>query len=179
MWSPELYRSALLFAARAHSGQMIPGTELPYIIHCVNVCSEAMHAALLREGTDTDLCIACGLLHDIIEDTGTARNLLREKFGEKVFSGVLALTKDNTLPKEHRMADSLERIKKQPHEIWIVKMADRIVNLAPPPAGWTAEKITAYRDEAVVIFEELRDADGNIASRLLSKINEYGQYITR
>jgi (p)ppGpp synthase/HD superfamily hydrolase len=74
------------------------------------------------------------------------------------------------------MADSLKRIKEQPHEIWMVKMSDRIVNLAPPPAHWTKEKIKAYRDEAVLIHDALKDADRNLAARLMEKIGLYLQY---
>jgi len=141
MWSQELYRKALLAAAHAHTGQKIPGSDLPYIIHCVNVCSEVLHAALLRGGTDIDLCVACSLLHDTLEDTDMPAALIQEKFGDRVLAGIEALTKNMKLSGEQRMADSLERIKGQPREIWMVKMADRIVNLAPPPPHWTKEKI--------------------------------------
>ena len=176
MWSTELYRRALLFAAHAHSGQNIPGTGLPYIIHCVNVCNEVLHAALLRKDTDTDLCVTCGLLHDIVEDTKTPTGLLQEKFGNRVISGILALTKNKNLPKDKRMADSLNRIKEQPAEIQMVKMADRIVNLAPPPQDWTKEKISNYRNEAVEIYEALKNADKNLADKLIKKIESYRQY---
>lgn len=176
MWSQELYRKALLTAAHAHSGQSLPGTDLPYIIHCVNVCSEVLHAALQRTDTNADLCVACSLLHDTVEDTGIPHGLLAEKFGGRVLSGVLALTKNRDLPEPERMRDSLERIMKQPHEIWMVKMADRIVNLAPPPPHWTKEKITHYREEAVMIYQALKDADSNLAARLTEKIESYREY---
>lgn len=176
MWSQKLYREALLASAHAHSGQRIPGTELPYVIHCVNVCSEVLHAALLRKGTDTDLCVACSLLHDTIEDTEVPLSFLMNKFGERVLSGICALTKNKDLPETERMPDSLKRIKEQPKEIWMVKMADRIVNLAPPPVHWTKEKISAYRDEALVIYEALKDADDKLSARLLQKIEDYTSY---
>ena len=176
MWSQELYREALLAAAHAHSGQKIPGTSLPYIINCVNVCSEVLHAALTRKNTDTDLCVVCSLLHDTVEDTEVPLSFLMNKFGERAISGICALTKDKELPEHERMADSLKRIKEQSHEIWMVKMADRIVNLATPPQHWTKEKTAAYHREAFVIYEALKEADLNLASRLLQKIELYRAY---
>lgn len=176
MWSQELYREALLVAAHAHSGQKVPGSKLPYIIHCVNVCNEVLQAALQHDSADVNLCITCSLLHDTIEDTHIPLSFLMEKFGERTLTGILALTKNKDLPKEQRMSDSLARIKEQPAEIWMVKMADRIVNLAPPPSYWTKEKITAYREEAIEIYDALKEADGNLAARLHMKIMEYSRY---
>lgn len=177
MWSQELYREALLIAAHAHSGQKIPGTELPYIIHCVNVCNEVLQASLKQHGTNTDLCVACSLLHDTLEDTEVPLSFLLNKFGEDVLSGICALTKNKDLPEHERMTDSLKRIKEQPREIWMVKMSDRIVNLATPPSHWTKEKIKTYRDEALLIHDSLKDADLNLAARLMEKIESYKAYV--
>ncbi|HQO41191.1 MAG TPA: HD domain-containing protein [Spirochaetota bacterium] len=177
MWSQELYSEALFVAAHAHKNQTIPGTDLPYIIHCVNVCNEVLNASILHEGTDTDLCVACAMLHDTIEDTDISADLIAEKFGEPVLAGICALTKNRELPESERIADSLKRIKEQPREIWMVKMADRIVNLATPPPHWTKDKIKAYRDEAITIHNSLKDADRKLAARLMKKIELYGAYI--
>ena len=75
------------------------------------------------------------------------------------------------------MRDSLHRIKQQPREIWMVKMADRITNLYHPPFYWTNEKILAYRDEALVIYQELYTANPQLAERLQQKIAAYPQFL--
>jgi len=49
------------------------------------------------------------------------------------FVGVSALSKDEAVPKEKELEDSLHRIREQPAEILMVKLADRITNLQPPP----------------------------------------------
>ena len=84
---------------------------------------------------------------------------------------------DKPLPKEERMGDSLQRIKQQPHEIWMVKMADRIANLAPPPHDWAGEKIARYREEAIEIWGQLHEASKYLDERLVRKIGEYEQYV--
>ena len=72
-----------------------------------------------------------------------------------------------------QMVDSLERIKKQPREIWMVKMADRITNLQPPPKLWKSEKISRYREEALQIHQSLKSGSDYLASRLQEKIKRY------
>lgn len=71
------------------------------------------------------------------------------------------------------MADSLERVKKQPKEIWMVKMADRITNLQPPPKHWSPEKIGNYLEEAIQIHAQLKEGNQYIAARLQEKIDRY------
>lgn len=104
-----------------------------------------------------------------------------ETFGLVVAEGVQVLTKDKSvgydLPKQKRkerqMADSLERVRQQAREIWMVKMADRITNLQPPPKHWTQEKISRYREEACQIHWALKDASPYLAARLKEKIGHY------
>lgn len=124
--------------------------------------------------SDPDLVVQCAVLHDVIEDAGVTADSLEERFGASVAAGVQALTKDESLPTNQvQMLDSLERIRLQPKEIWMVKMADRIVNLQPPPSHWTSEKINAYREEAQLILDRLGDANQPLANRLRKKIERY------
>jgi len=65
----------------------------------------------------------------------------------------------------------------QPHEIWVVKLADRITNLAPPPSDWTREKCRAYRDEALEIVGALGAASGRLEGRIRARIVAYAAFI--
>lgn len=137
-WTQEYYIEAYSFAERAHRSynQTITGTDVPYITHPGFVCMEVM--AALRETPDVyneNLAIQCAFLHDTIEDTNITYEILAEKFGIEVADGVLALTKDSMLPHGEQMADSLKRIKQQPIEVQMVKLADRISNLRPSPSS--------------------------------------------
>lgn len=71
------------------------------------------------------------------------------------------------------MADSLRRIQAEPREVWMVKLADRISNLQPPPAHWTPAKIAAYRVEALAIADTLGAASPHLHARLRAKIADY------
>jgi (p)ppGpp synthase/HD superfamily hydrolase len=134
--------------------------------------------ALVREPfAHADLAVACAVLHDTLEDTATTTDELAARFGADVAAGVGALSKDPALPAEARMADSLARIRTQPREVWLVKLGDRIVNLGPPPAGWSAAKRRAYQAEARDIHAALADASPYLAARLEARIVAYSAFI--
>lgn len=182
--SPEVYRAAWNFATHKHRNQVYGGSNegesIPYINHVASVAMEvACASANTREDIDIDLAIQCALLHDTIEDTDASFDELERLFGNSVASGVAALSKDDTLPtKEEQMRDSVARIKKEPKEVWMVKLADRISNLNQPPHNWDDERKIAYRVEAVLIMNELGASNAVLAARLSSKISEYSKYLS-
>lgn len=176
-WSQAGYIKAYRFAAEAHKGQLYPGTELPYIMHISFVSMEIIACLAVEKEHDGDLAVQCALLHDVIEDTKITYQEIELAFGSRVAKGVLALTKSASLPKEQAMRDSLERIRQQPQEIWMVKMADRISNLGPPPHYWKREKIEQYRKEAIEIHRSLHKASDYLSQRLEHKIDEYKMYL--
>jgi (p)ppGpp synthase/HD superfamily hydrolase len=143
LWSPDDYAVAWRFAAEAHRKQCVPGTKLPYIVHIGNVAMEVMSAIAARgDVEDANLAVQCAVLHDSVEDTAVTVDVLLDRFGPKVAAGVEALTKDEKLGnKDEKMRDSLARIQNQPQAVWMVKLADRITNLQPPPKTWNQEKI--------------------------------------
>jgi len=176
MYNQDLYQKAIAFAGHAHRNQLVPSTEYNYVVHLSNVAAEVARAMFEEDIGDADLVIQCALLHDVIEDTDTTPEQVKEAFGDKVLSGVLALTKNALLDKKDRMSDSLSRIKKLGKEIACVKLADRITNLQKPPSKWSKEKIGSYLEEAIIIHEELGYASKYLSDRLKQKIEEYRGY---
>ncbi len=177
IWSPDCYTRALTFAAYAHQGQTITGTTLPYVLHVTTVSMEVLAALTVELGRDADLAVQAALLHDVIEDTAVGYDQVREEFGAAVADAVLALSKDPALARPLQMPDSLRRIRQQPPEVWMVKLADRITNLQPPPDHWTGDKIAQYRDEAIDIYHTLGSASETLATRLWERIEAYQAYI--
>jgi (p)ppGpp synthase/HD superfamily hydrolase len=172
-WDRELYIKACRFAAIAHNGQIVPGSDLPYLLHLNFVSMEIIAALSVESGYDGDLAVQCALLHDTIEDTSTTYEQIRSSFGTRVADGIQALSKNPDLAKSQRLTDSLTRIKQQPIEVWMVKLADRITNLQPPPAHWTNDKILRYHQEAIEIHARLQTASPYLGSRLAKKIQNY------
>ncbi|MEM7032012.1 MAG: HD domain-containing protein [Chloroflexota bacterium] len=177
-WSQDIYNQTWHFAAEAHQGQTIPGSPLPYIVHLSSVAMEVIATLSVETVSQPNLSLQCALLHDVIEDTSVPYNAIADQFGIQVADGVQALSKNDQLPdKQSQMVDSLARIKKQPPEVWLVKMADRITNLQGPPAHWSKEKISLYREEGQLIWNELQTASPFLATRLQQKIDDYKQYL--
>lgn len=177
-WNPDGLIKAWRFAAQAHQGQKLPGTELPYLTHLGQVAMEVMGAVAVEPLDNPDLSILCAMLHDVIEDTPTTYGQIKAEFGLAIADGVLALTKNSALPtKVEQMDDSLSRIKQQPKEVWLVKLGDRISNLGQPPHYWKPEKIAAYRNEAKKIHQQLGEASELLRHRLWARIEAYGLYL--
>ncbi len=176
MFSPERYVDAMRFAAAAHDAQKEPGSDLPYLVHVVSVAAEVIAALPTTTLADPDLAVTCALLHDTVEDTKVTLDQIRERYGDAVAAGVAALTKNATLFKKDQMPDSLRRIREQPPEIAVVKLADRITNLSEPPHYWSREKRAAYRLEAVTIADTLGHASATLDARLRARIEAYTRF---
>jgi len=175
-YSIENYKEAFSFALQAHGKQETPN-GLPYSFHIVSVTNEIINSLFFQKFSfdEANIAIACALLHDINEDTpykvsNCLLNLENIKIIEK---GVEALTKNSSLPKQEQMQDSLNRLKKQPVYVQMVKLADRITNLDPAPLFWNKEKRKKYVDEAKLILDTLGDSNLYLADKLQQKIQNY------
>ena len=171
------YQKAIKFAGEKHKDQLVPGTKLNYLLHLSNVAMEIIIASYNTSNFDTDFAIQVALLHDILEDTDTTFKELESKFGSEVTRSISALSKISNLPKEQQMRDSLNRIKKLQHEVWAVKLADRITNLQLPPIHWDTEKKKNHLGQAKLILKELKYGNDYLAKRLENKIIEYNDYL--
>ncbi len=181
-FDPDLYDAALRFATAAHTGQKVKGSDLPYSVHFTIVSMETIRAIRAEPVALPDLAVQCALLHDVVEDTDVTIAQVSERFGADVAAGVDALSKDPAVEashgKEAALFDSVRRIREQPPEIWMVKLADRVANMAPPPHFWTADKRRSYRSQAGLILAQLGSSSPWLAGRLQAKIDGYGAYIT-
>ena len=123
----EVYR-AYLFGAEAHDGQQRLSGE-PYITHPLAV------AKILAELYLDHQSIMAAILHDVIEDTPTAREHLAEEFGEEVAALVDGVSKITHLHFESKAAAQAENFRKmmlamvQDIRVILIKLADRLHNM--------------------------------------------------
>ncbi|PWL73738.1 (p)ppGpp synthetase, partial [Candidatus Gastranaerophilales bacterium] len=119
---------AYLFAKRLHEGQYRISEE-PYIIHPVEVAK-----ILVDLKVDTHTLMAA-FLHDILEDTDTKPEEIKELFGEDVLTLVQGVTKLGKLQfksKEERQAENFRRLfiaMANDIRIIFLKLADRLHNM--------------------------------------------------
>jgi len=152
-----LVEKAYVFAARAHEGQLRLTGE-PYLSHPLEV------AYILAQMGLGPVTVACGLLHDTVEDTDTSLDDLDEYFGEEVADIVNGVTKLSQISFSNREAQQAEYIRKMllamAHDIRVilVKLADRLHNM----------RTLGYMNPASQrrIAQETLDIFAPIASRL-------------
>lgn len=182
-WNPDKYLKAWNFATLHHGNQkygtLCNGVKAPYLNHIGAVVGEVAWTLNYSPELNADLAIQAAILHDVVEDTRVGYYTILDMFGLQIARGVLALTKDQHLKnnKLDQMEDCLKRIKQEPVEIAIVKLADRIVNLQNLPSHWDIPKCRAYLTESEVIFSALEQSHPLLADRLKLKIDKYENLI--
>lgn len=179
LYSTQLYKNMLAFALKAYGEQKTP-EGLPYSFHIVSVANEIINSLSMHPISydEANVAIACALLHDVNEDTQESVTKYSLPFStpnsETIQRGVEALTKDENIPcKIKQMKGSLERLERMPHCVQMVKLADRITNLAPAPLFWNKAKRKSYVDEAKNIYKALKDSNPYLADKLQKKIDNY------
>ncbi len=124
----EQITAAYDFAASAHEGQKRLSGE-PYITHPVAVANVL---AQLRLDYQT---IAAALLHDVIEDTPTAKEQIQKQFGVEVAALVDGVSKLDQLSFTSRAEAQAESFRKmvlamvEDIRVILVKLADRLHNM--------------------------------------------------
>ncbi len=83
-----LTRAAVAYAKRANDGQRRKVDGARFIVHPLEV------ASLLYYTGAPDHLIAAGVLHDTIEKTHVVASDVRERFGRRVATLVLAVSED-------------------------------------------------------------------------------------
>jgi hypothetical protein len=179
LYSTKSYKNILEFALKAHKEQKTPD-GLPYTFHVVLVANEIINSLSMHRLSydEANVAIACALLHDIKEDTEERVTHYNLPLGTvnpiTIQRGVSALTKNATLPsRQEQLKDALKRLKEMPYCVQMVKLADRITNLAPAPLFWNKAKRQEYVNEAKEIYKALKDSNPYLASKLQNKIDNY------
>ena len=158
----ELLRKAYVFSAFEHKGQVRHSGE-PYLVHPLEV------AAILADLKLDVVAMAAGLLHDVVEDTLTSIERIREVFGEDIAHVVEGVTKLGAIPfssSEQRQAENFRKMllaMVDDIRVILVKLADRLHNMR------TLHHLPEER--RLKIAQETRDIYAPIANRLgMSKI---------
>ncbi len=149
-----------------------PPKEIPYITHCVGVALNALNFTASEE-VDKTFLLVVALLHDTIEDTNTTKTEIETEFSNKVASAVMALSRNLKIEVDKQIPDCIERIKNQPKEVAIVKMADRMFNMRERFPYWDKAKQDNYKIEGQLICDELGFMCENLKNELQKTINNY------
>ena len=150
-------KRAFDYAAKLHEGQYRISEE-PYIIHPVEVAK-----ILIDLMVDKNTIIAA-LLHDVIEDTDTKPEEIKELFGDDVLNLVQGVTKLGKLQfksKEERQAENFRRMfiaMANDVRVIFLKLADRLHNMR------TLNYMAAAKQQRIA--QETLDIFAPLANRL-------------
>lgn len=153
----DLVGRAFEYAYRLHEGQCRRSGE-PYIIHPIEV------AGILRELGGSNVVIAAGFLHDVVEDTSTTCEDIEAIFGKEVrhlVEGVTKLSKFNFESKTESQAENFRKMflaMAQDIRVIVVKLADRLHNMR------TLQHLRS--EKQVAISRETREIFAPLANRL-------------
>ena len=144
----DLIERAYKYAEVKHRGQLRKTGE-PYIIHPLNV------AILLVDLGLDDAAICAGLLHDVVEDTGTSLEQMTSDFGSEIAQLVDGVTKLGKIPFSDREQEQAENLRKmllamsRDIRVMIIKLCDRLHNMRTL-ASMTPQK---QRDKSLETME--------------------------
>lgn len=172
------FSEAVEYARAAHDRQVQKGTKIPYLTHLLGVAS-----LVLEHGGNEDQAIA-GLLHDVVEDCGSAHEaVIRERFGDAV-AAIVADCTDGTAEqklvatREEQVANWWQRklaylshLGSEPDASLLVGSCDKLYNarcivrdLSDPDVGTTVfQRFTAGQVGTLRYYESI--------SRILSARN--------
>ena len=177
----ELLNKAIIYAVEKHAGQLRKGTQIPYIVHPMEVL------ALLNEMRADMTVIIAGVLHDTVEDTSATIDDIIREFGEDVAELVGNHTEDKSKTWFQRKSQGLRELAEGSFDLKCLVLADKLSNVRNMYRDYMIEgdeywdrfnapfeKQAWYYNGAVKALEELRDNE-NTAVRY----NEFKEIVEK
>jgi GTP pyrophosphokinase len=124
----ERLRRVYEFSLVKHGDQLRASGE-PYVTHPLYV------AYLLADLGFDEVCVAVGLLHDVLEDTLAGRDELRDEFGEelaRLVDGVTKIGRHAYVQRDEAQAETFRKLilaSAEDIRVILVKLADRLHNM--------------------------------------------------
>ena len=167
----DLVSEAIVFSVNAHDGMRRRKSEVPYIVHPMEV------VAIIATMTDKQEVIAAGALHDVVEDAGVTIEEIGERFGNRVMELVASETEN-------------KREDQPPEETWRIRKEEsletlRTTNDIDITILWIGDKLSniraIYRDfliEGNAIWDKFHQSDINAQAWYYRSIVKYTQRIS-
>lgn len=116
-------QKAIVFATKKHSGQNRKGTDIPYIVHPMEVMQ------ILTAMDCSQNVIIAGILHDTLEDTDCTPEEIEKIFGADVCAIVQNESEDKSKTWKERKQQTIDELKGASAESQLVCFADKLSNI--------------------------------------------------
>lgn len=156
---------AIIFATKAHEGQNRKGTNIPYIVHPVEVMQ------ILTDNKCQESVIIAGLLHDTLEDTSTKAEDIFTNFGQAIYDLVKSESEDKSKTWKERKQATIDYLVNATKEVQLICCADKLSNIKSIYADKLTigekvfERFNAPKDQIRWYYQEIANA--------LTKIGDY------
>ena len=156
---------AIKFAVLAHKNQVRKGTDIPYIVHPMEVMQ------ILTENGCSENVIVAGILHDTLEDTATTPEQIVEIFDRDVLNLVQSQSEDKSKSWHDRKQHTIDTMKYEDAEVQLICCADKLSNLKSIYADKLSvgeavfDRFNASKEETAWYYTKI--------VKSLTKINEY------
>lgn len=124
-----MIHKAINFATVAHSNQTRKGTEIPYILHCLEAGTIAANLTLENGNIDEDV-VCAAILHDTMEDAFVSYDTLKEAFNKNVADLVQYQSEDKSKKWHERKQATIDFLKtNKSRNVEIAVLADKLSNM--------------------------------------------------
>lgn len=120
---------AIQFASMCHANQTRKGTEIPYILHCLEAGTIAANMTD-KEGHIDSVIVSAAILHDTIEDAYVSYDTLKEVFNKEIADLVRCQSEDKSKSWKERKQHTIEFLQKNTSAgVEIATLADKLSNM--------------------------------------------------
>lgn len=124
-----MINKAIIFATISHDGQSRKGTEIPYILHCLEAGVIASNLSLQDGEVDPDV-VSAAILHDTIEDADVSLETLIGEFNENIANLVQSQSEDKSKVWIERKQDTINFLKQnKSKDVEMATLADKLSNM--------------------------------------------------
>ena len=156
--------NAIIFATLKHKNQKRKGTNIPYIVHPMEVMQ------ILTENDCSENVIVAGILHDTLEDTDTRPEEIEKEFGKEILERVQSASEDKSQSWKERQPHTIECLKNDTLETKLVCCADKLSNIRSMYADFQNcgadlwKRFNAPKDELAWYYRSITDALADLNS---------------
>lgn len=172
-----MINQAIEFATLSHQNQTRKGTDIPYILHCLEAGIIAANLTNKDGHVDSDV-VAAAILHDTIEDANVSYETLKEAFNENIANLVKSQSEDKSKDWIDRKKATINFLKfNQSKDVEIATLADKLSNMRSIARDYEVEneklwdKFNAGKESQHWYYQSIAEAFSQVKNT-----NEYREY---
>ena len=119
-----MIKDAIIFATKAHDGQVRKATKIPFIVHPLEVFG------IVSRMTNEEEVLAAAVLHDTVEDCECVSiQEIQNTFGEKVAYYVGEESEDKSKTWTERKQATIDHLPHACYQVKMIALADKLSNI--------------------------------------------------